>query len=129
MVVAVMAGGCSAKIVPTDQAAVLPHKRIHDIRATTQKDDAGIVIVKRDSGYVGSAVNASIFLNGELAAELATSEKVTFYLPEGRYLISAMLNGPAGELKEIETMVTKNRTDVFRVGFFYGNFSITRTNF
>lgn len=123
--------GCATTPIPTDQALEAPDKRIHNKQVVTPKAGAGVVIVKRDSGVLGSPCYTKIFVNGNLAAELSTSEKVTFYLPEGKHIVSAWPNDPcAGSMAEIEANVTKSRPLLFRVGYgTNGDFFIAPTAF
>ncbi|HFP1195314.1 TPA: hypothetical protein ACHKE7_004954, partial [Escherichia coli] len=52
--------------------------------------ESSLTIV-RDKGLVGSACNASIFINGETAAKLEPGEKATFYLNEGEWIVGTSI--------------------------------------
>jgi hypothetical protein len=60
---------------------------------TPAKDSAKIIVV-RDSGILGAAVTANLFLDGKYIARLRPSESLTFYLPIGSYLIGVSPHGP-----------------------------------
>ena len=118
--VAMMAAvaGCATRPISTSQANLVPDKRILDKQLTTLKSNTVEVVVKRDSGMMGSLCNTKIFINGSPSAELAPSEKVTFYLPEGSHIIGAWPNNPCGgAMSEVEARVIKGRPLAFRVGY------------
>ncbi|MBG4412484.1 hypothetical protein GHV50_07910 [Pseudomonas aeruginosa] len=47
----------------------------------------------RDSGFIGGGCDMGVYVNGRLAARIATKEMVTFYLPAGSTVIGAGLVG------------------------------------
>ncbi|HDY4928276.1 TPA: hypothetical protein RPG34_000012 [Yersinia enterocolitica] len=47
----------------------------------------------RDSGVVGSACYAVVYVNGSPSAKLETKEKATFFLEPGEYSIGVNLDG------------------------------------
>ena len=124
--------GCAfgTQPVPTSEALIVPDKRIHDRQFITHKTGFGTVVVKRDSGMMGSICSVEVFVDGNLAAELASSEKVTFYLSEGPHILGVLPSSACrGALAEIEAIVTKNRPLTFRIGWSNGNYFISPTSF
>ena len=77
LLVAVLAllAGCSTQPVNTEQASIVPPDRVWDKKATNKTPDTGEIIVKRDSGFIGSACLASVYLDGNPIADLNTREK------------------------------------------------------
>ncbi|EKO4541365.1 hypothetical protein P0I76_004718, partial [Salmonella enterica subsp. enterica serovar Worthington] len=103
--------GCSTQPVNTEQASVVPPDRIWDKKATSKTSDTGVIIVKRDSGFIGSACLASVYLDGNPIADLSTREKVTFYAKPGRHILSATPHGwCAGGMVEVGADVILNKT-------------------
>lgn len=130
LVISVLAG-CATDPVPTSLARPAPESRIHDKSAAIPRPDYGQVTVKRDSGITGSGCNIQVFLNGNLSAELAPSEKVNFYLPEGTHIVSAWPNNPCGGgMTEVEAKATASKPITFRIGYGGpGDFGIYPTAF
>lgn len=50
--------------------------------------DTATVIITRDSGILGSACKAYVFIDGKEAATLRASESATLYVPSGRHILS-----------------------------------------
>jgi len=131
LAIAITLSGCATQPIPTSQASFVPDLRILDKSIVTPKDGAGQVIVKRDGGIGGSACNTRVFANGRLSAELAPSEKVILYLPEGAHIISAWPNNPCGGgMVEAEARVSVTRPITFRIGYgSNGDFGLYPTAF
>ena len=109
---------CATQPVPTSQARAVPDERIHDKSITTPKEGMGRVIIKRDTGFGGSACNTRIFADGKLSSEIAPGEKVVFYMSAGRHIISAQPKNPCGGgMAEAEANVSIDNPLVFRVGY------------
>lgn len=54
----------------------------------TVSADTATVIVTRDSGVLGSACNAYVFVDDKQAASLRPAESATLYVPSGRHILS-----------------------------------------
>jgi len=50
--------------------------------------ETATVIVTRDSGLLGSACKAYVFIDGKEVATLRSSESATLHVPSGRHVIS-----------------------------------------
>ncbi|HAS1199295.1 MULTISPECIES: hypothetical protein [Enterobacteriaceae] len=110
--------GCSTQPVNTEQASVVPPDRVWDKKATSKTPDTGVIIVKRDSGFIGSACLASVYLDGNPIADLSTREKVTLYAKPGRHILSATPHGwCAGGMVEVGADVILNKTLIYRIGY------------
>ena len=53
------------------------------------------MIVKRDSGMMAVVCNSRVMANGTPVADLASGEKVVFYLPPGEQMFAAIAVGHA----------------------------------
>lgn len=118
---------CATQPVPTSQARLVPDARIFDRSLITPQEGHGQVIVKRDSGFIGSGCRAHIFVNAAPAADLSPGEKVVFSLPEGRHILGARTCG--NKMIEVEADVTAVRPLVFRVGLDMGGLGLYPTAF
>jgi len=130
MLVGVFGCAFGTKPIPTSEALMVPDKRIHDKQLVTSKTGFGTVVVKRDSGIMGAICNVEVFVDGNLSAELASKEKIIFYLSEGSHMLG-VLPSPAcrGALIEIEARVTKDRPLTFRIGWSNADYFINQTSY
>jgi hypothetical protein len=82
--------GCAATSVPhTSELRQVDAKRVVALPKATSAAPA-VVRVTRDIGYIGSAVDMHISLNGKKIAALAPAEYVEFQVDPGDYLLSAI---------------------------------------
>ena len=112
--------GCSTTPVLTSDAIPVSKERILEqgIKYQSSAPNTGQVIVKRDAGTMGWLCTARIFINSNPVADLETSEKISLYLPEGDYIISADPNGMCGGgIVELTAKVKVGSTQYFRYGF------------
>lgn len=123
--------GCATQPIPTAEAKFVPDIRINDRTYFQPSPGTGIVTVKRDSGFGGSACNTSVYTDGNLAAQLAPSEKIVFHMPEGTHIISAWPNNPCGGgMVEVDASVKANKPLTFRIGYgSNGDFGLYPTAF
>ena len=120
--------GCAVPIiapnttpVSTSESKPIPESRIFNNQLVISKAGYGEVVVKRDIGFLGSGCNTDIFIDGKLSAELATGEKVLFYLPEGRHIIGIKpinrgICGGVSVTEETEALVSLKQPLTFRIG-------------
>jgi type IV pilus biogenesis protein CpaD/CtpE len=81
--------GCATHLVPLDQTTAVPSGYIQSTKYTTPAPDTQKITVARNAGTVyGAGGNLLLFVDGEQIAELATSESLALYLPEGQHLLS-----------------------------------------
>jgi hypothetical protein len=123
--------GCSTQPVSNMQASDVPSERIWDKQIVKKTDNKGTIIVKRDSGFLGSACLTSIYIDGNPVADIGTREKVTFYSNPGRHVLSATPHGwCAGGMVETSADVVKDNVLTYRVGYgANGDFRLSPTAF
>jgi hypothetical protein len=78
--------GCNSVPVSLNNATPAPAGRILAFQ-TPPRGPSGTIVVTRDKGFNGSPCYYALFINGMLAARLATSETATFYMPPGDLLL------------------------------------------
>ena len=121
LLIAVLAlglAGCATSAVPLNNAKSVSADRTFKFQ-TSHAGDAKLIVI-RDSGIVGSGCYAAVFINGEKAALLNSTEKVIFNLKGGEYEVGAAFDGTAlcsmGKDRQERTVVLKeNQTKVVRV--------------
>ena len=123
--------GCATRPVSNAESTPVPSSRVIDSRHLTSAPNTGIVTVKRDSGFGGSACTSRVFVNGKPVADLNPSEKVVLYLPESEYIFSAWPNGICGGgMSEVRANVKAGVELNFRIGYgSNGDFTINATAF
>jgi hypothetical protein len=109
----------------------VPAARVFAPGLLLQREGAGVVIVKRDSGFLGSGCADKIFADASPVADLDPGEKVTFYLPVGDHIVSALPNDPCGGgMVEIGINVSVEKSVTLRIGSgTNGDFGIYLTAF
>lgn len=114
-----LAVGCSTTPISTQEALPVPSDRLFDEgkRFSAQAPNTGYVVVKRDSGIMGSACSTRIYVDGKPVGDIDPSEKMGLYLPEGEHILSAQPNGVcSGTMTEVHTTVRAGSQSAFRFG-------------
>lgn len=78
--------GCATQAVLPSKAKTAPEQRIYSYQQKSSVNDA-VLIVVRDSGYLGSGCDTGVYLNGKRSATLEPGEKVNFYLTAGEWSV------------------------------------------
>ena len=86
---------CATQPISIYQASAVPSSRILAPQLLSQAQCTGSLIIKRDTGFVGSACTIRVFVNSVPVADLAPSEKVEIFVPLGEHIVSA---APIGTL-------------------------------
>ena len=86
---------CATQPVTIRQASPVPSSRILAPQWLSQAPYTGSLIIKRDSGLMGSACTIRVFIDAVPVADLAPSEKVEIFVPLGEHIVSA---APIGTL-------------------------------
>jgi hypothetical protein len=80
---------CATQPVSINQASPVPSSRILARQLLSQAQYTGSLIIKRDTGFMGSACTIRVFVDAMPVADLAPSEKVELFVPFGEYVVSA----------------------------------------
>lgn len=80
---------CSTQPVATDAATPVPKDRILSEAYSKPVQGGGTLVVKRDTGLVGSGCNWIVSVNGSDQAVMASGEIFAAYLPAGEAIVSA----------------------------------------
>lgn len=79
--------GCSTSSVPVTKAKMVPPSRLMVYQNTPSVPYATLTVV-RDSGLLASVCRIGLYIDGEFAASLESSEKAEFRLPAGSRTLS-----------------------------------------
>jgi hypothetical protein len=80
---------CATQPISIYQASTVPSSRILARQLLSQAQYTGSLIIKRDTGFMGSACTIRVFVDAMPVADLAPSEKVELFVPFGEYVVSA----------------------------------------
>lgn len=123
--------GCATKPISTELAKPAPAKQIIDATLFSKKPGTGEVVIKRDSGYVGSACLTRVYIDGREVADLDPEQKITIYPTLGDHIFSAWPKGMCGGgMSEQSGKVTEGKVLTYRIGYGSGaEFGIYPTAF
>lgn len=110
LAVALLAG-CATSPVPSSEADPVPTNRLFAFQNPAVND--ATFIVTRDKGFVGSACNTTVNIDGNRAAEIGPGETARFSVSAGEHIISASSCGSG--LKEREATIKPGSTKKFRI--------------
>jgi len=109
--------GCATAPVPTSNAKDIPQNRILSQQYLEQNPNSGEVIVKRDTGFFGSACSSRIFVDGIAIANINPGEKIILYLPLGEHILGSDSGICGGGLSEISILAKKDRVLILRIRY------------
>ncbi|KTC10565.1 hypothetical protein AO391_26435 [Pseudomonas marginalis ICMP 9505] len=103
--------GCATSPLPAENADPVPGSRVFAFQAPLEGKSS--LIVTRDKGFVGSACNTNISIDGTRAAAIGSGETANFHLTPGEHMISASSCGSG--LKEREVSIPTGSTKRYRI--------------
>jgi hypothetical protein len=108
---------CATTPVTVNQAAPVPGSRILAPQLLAQKAYTGSLVVKRDSGFMGSACTIRVFVDAVPVADLAPAEKVEVFVPFGEHsVVVTSANGICGGgTSETAVVIMPERQRILRI--------------
>jgi hypothetical protein len=109
---------CATSPVSIHQAALVPASRMlaPQLVSRVQSQPTGSLIVKRDSGLMGSACTIRVFIDAVPVADLAPSEKVELFVPSGEHIVGVTSNGICGGgVAEAAVVIFPERQKILRI--------------
>jgi hypothetical protein len=120
MIMALSLMACATSPVSVHQASLVPSSRmlapqlVSQVQAQAQP--TGSLIVKRDSGLMGSACTIRVFVDAVPVADLAPSEKVELFVPSGEHIVGVTSNGICGGgVAETAVVIFPERQKILRI--------------
>jgi hypothetical protein len=108
--------GCATTPITVDQATAVPPARVLAPRLLVQASNTGSVVVKRDSGFMGSACTIRVFVDAVPVADLAPSEKVEVFVAPGEHSVVVTSNGICGGgTSETAVVIAPERQRILRI--------------
>ena len=87
--VALALAGCATQPISIQQASAVPAARILAPQWLAPAQYTGSLIIKRDSGFMGSACTVRVFIDAVPVADLAPAEKVELFVGLGEHVVGA----------------------------------------
>jgi len=107
---------CATTPLTINQAVTVPDSRILAPQLLAQASNTGSLVVKRDSGFMGSACTIRVFVDAVPVADLKPSEKVEVYIPFGEHSVVATSNGICGGgTSEAAVVIMPERQRILRI--------------
>lgn len=117
-----LTAACSTSPVSVKDATSAPSNRSYLYQSPLT--GSAVLLVVRDTGAVGSACNALVYIEGKVAAELEPGERARFYVPQGEHVIGTSTSGRglcgASDRRERETVLKAGQTKAFRIFMSHG---------
>ena len=108
---------CATQPISIYQASAVPSSRILAPQLLSQAQYTGSLIIKRDTGFMGSACTIRVFVNSVPVADLAPSEKVEIFVPLGEHIVSAAPTGTlcGGGTSEAAVVIRPESQKILRI--------------
>jgi hypothetical protein len=113
--------GCSTEAIRASDANQVPASRVF-IKSPPPSTATSTLVVTRDSGFVGSACNIGLFIDGDIVASLSTKESAAFKVAPGEHILgigdpgkSAICFGGFGSMHESSSIFKDGETKYFRI--------------
>lgn len=107
---------CATTPLTINQAVTVPDSRILAPQLLAQASNTGSLVVKRDSGFMGSACTIRVFVDAVPVADLRPSEKVEVHIPLGEHSVVATSNGICGGgTSEAAVVIMPERQRILRI--------------
>lgn len=107
---------CATTPITVDQAATVSGSRVLAPQLVNQRANTGSLVVKRDSGFMGSACTVRVFVDAVPVADLAPSEKVEVFVGFGEHSVVVTSNGICGGgTSETAVTILPERQRILRI--------------
>jgi type IV pilus biogenesis protein CpaD/CtpE len=107
---------CATTPLTINQAAAVPKTRILAPQLLAQASNTGSLVVKRDSGFMGSACTIRVFVDAVPVADLKSAEKVELFVALGEHSVVATSNGICGGgTSEAAVVIMPERQRILRI--------------
>jgi hypothetical protein len=116
LILALLLAACATTPTTIQQASDVPSSRILAAQWVSQAPYTGSLVVKRDSGFMGSACTIRVFVDAVPVADLAPAEKVEIFVPMGEHIVGVTSNGICGGgVAETAVVIGLERQKILRI--------------
>jgi hypothetical protein len=108
---------CATTPLTINQTAAVSESRILAPQLLAQASNTGSLVVKRDSGFMGSACTIRVFVDAMPVADLRPAEKVEIFVPLGEHSVVVSPNGVlcGGGTSETAVVIMPERQRILRI--------------
>ncbi len=107
---------CATTPVTINQASVVPASRVLAQQWLARASSSGSLIIKRDSGFMGSACTVRVFIDAVPVADLAAGEMIELFVALGEHNVVASSNGICGGgTPEAVVVIMPERQRILRI--------------
>jgi hypothetical protein len=108
---------CATQPVSIYHASAVPSSRILAPQWISQAQYTGSLIIKRDSGFMGSACTIRVFVDAVPVADLGPSEKVELFIALGEHVVAASPTGTfcGGGISEAAVVIRPESQKILRI--------------
>ncbi len=107
---------CATTPLTINQAVAVPESRILAPAFLAQASNTGSLVVKRDSGFMGSACTIRVFVDAVPVADLRPAEKVELFVALGEHSVVATATGICGGgTSEAAVVIMPERQRILRI--------------
>ena len=108
---------CATTPLTINQTAAVSESRILAPQLLAQASNTGSLVVKRDSGFMGSACTIRVFVDAVPVADLKPAEKIELFVPLGEHSVVVSPNGVlcGGGTSETAVVIMPERQRILRI--------------
>ena len=108
---------CATQPITIEQASAVPSSRILSPQRLAQGPYTGSLVIKRDSGFMGSACTVRVFVDAVPVADIAPSEKVELFVALGEHVVGATAIGMlcGGGTSEAAVVIRPESQKILRI--------------
>jgi hypothetical protein len=107
---------CATNPITLNQATAVPESRVLARQWLIPASNSGSLIIKRDSGLMGSACAIRVFVDAVPVADLRPAEKVELFVPLGEHSVVATSTGICGGgTSETAVVIMPERQRILRI--------------
>ena len=108
---------CATTPLTLNQTAAVPESRILARQFLSGTSNSGSLVVKRDSGFMGSACTIRVFVDAVPVADLKPAEKVELFVPLGEHNVVATATSGicGGGTSEAAVVIMPERQRILRI--------------
>ncbi|HEX7229257.1 MAG TPA: hypothetical protein VF452_02595, partial [Candidatus Binatia bacterium] len=108
---------CATTPLTFNQTAAVPESRVLARQLLSQGSNSGSLVVKRDSGFMGSACTIRVFVDAVPVADLKPAEKVELFVALGEHSVVATATSAicGGGTSEAAVVIMPERQRILRI--------------
>ncbi len=108
---------CATTPLTLDQTNSIAQSRVLAPQLLSQTSNSGSLVVKRDSGFMGSACTIRVFVDAVPVADLKPAEKVELFVPLGEHSVVVTATGAicGGGTSEALVQIMPERQRILRI--------------